>query len=682
MEHEVRLDSQRKIERLEAELSTQRVAAQAQEKMVVEGYQKIENMLRELESKRSLLEEKNAAAVKATDFINRVTNSMDEILLVLGPDGKLIRVNKRVTDLLGYAPEELVGKYADVLFDKDALEEFKKGTSGYVGTVTSIVYQNFMSQRHLKCEAKVLSKNGDQIIHLFNSSILFNPQGKKEGIVIIGTDIRDIKKALDSLQLARADIQNMLDNLDQGFMVCDRDGTVLEGHSRAASTFFEVDLIGKKLWDIVHIPEARNSEVQEWLSLLFLETVPFDDVKGFGPASFENKQSRFIELDYRPIRDADGLIDRLIVISTDRTVEKELQKKALKEAKVVKMIMAIVQNRSDFTAFFVPEARRILAEVKQELTSAPDVHSLFRKIHTIKGTSASYHIDTVESLSQEIEERLSALRKATGDDFGQAIAKLCADVDVLEKAFEDFLIDYRGVVGNLTGEGGREKSLFLNDILEIGLLLQKSLGDNSELVKKYTEYFLLEPAHLMLQKYRMTVQNVAEKLQKEVDLVIEESAVKVFREKYGPLVNSMVHIFRNAVDHGIESPEDREAAGKSSTGKITVQFAVDKSNPVSNLKIVIADDGRGIDPEKIANLAVKREVITLEQNQKLTDQQRIQLVFAPGFSTKDEVTDISGRGVGLDSVNSEAQALGGCAWVESIVGQGSTFHLSVPLFSH
>lgn len=141
------------------------------------------------------------------------------------------------------------------------------------------------------------------------------------------------------------------------------------------------------------------------------------------------------------------------------------------------------------------------------------------------------------------------------------------------------------------------------------------------------------------------------------------------------LGDPLLHIIRNSLDHGIESPEEREAAGKPPTARVLVKAFHDSDQVV----IEVSDDGRGIDPVKIRAAAVAKGVIEAERAARLSDQEAVNLVFLPGFSTAGQVSDLSGRGVGMDVVVSTMDKANGVVSLSSTPGLGTTVRLSLPL---
>lgn len=181
----------------------------------------------------------------------------------------------------------------------------------------------------------------------------------------------------------------------------------------------------------------------------------------------------------------------------------------------------------------------------------------------------------------------------------------------------------------------------------------------------------MQPFNVAVQRFPRMIRDLANDLNKDLQLVIEGESTELDRTVVTELSEPLVHLLRNAADHGIEEPDDREKNGKPRQGTITVG-AYPEGNRAS---ITVTDDGKGIDPEIIARSAEGKGIST----EGLTDQEIIQLIFHPGFSTKTEVTGVSGRGVGMDVVKEKINSLNGTIQLESVIGKGSTFRITLPL---
>ncbi len=183
------------------------------------------------------------------------------------------------------------------------------------------------------------------------------------------------------------------------------------------------------------------------------------------------------------------------------------------------------------------------------------------------------------------------------------------------------------------------------------------------------------PIANLFSKFPRLVRDVARASGKQVNLVIEGETTELDRSVIEVIGDPLIHLLRNAVDHGIESPQERIAAGKPPTGVILLAAAHEEGHVV----ITVRDDGRGIDQERIRRSAVSRGLLSEEDAAQLDDDAAISLIFQPNLSTAGQVTGVSGRGVGLDIVRTNVKRLGGAVVVESEVGRGTTFRVTLPL---
>ncbi len=207
-------------------------------------------------------------------------------------------------------------------------------------------------------------------------------------------------------------------------------------------------------------------------------------------------------------------------------------------------------------------------------------------------------------------------------------------------------------------------------------LTNKSIGMMGKLFKEVQELAMslrMLPLKSTFQKMGRIVRDTSKALDKEVELVLlgEETEVdKTILEKIG---DPLVHIIRNAVDHGLEVPAERISQGKDSKG--TVELSAFHEG--SNLIIQITDNGKGIDPDIIRKKAIEKKLIP--EDSLISSEEVIQLIFHPGFSTKEQITEVSGRGVGMDVVKTNIEGLGGEVTLKSNLGKGSIFRIALPL---
>ena len=183
------------------------------------------------------------------------------------------------------------------------------------------------------------------------------------------------------------------------------------------------------------------------------------------------------------------------------------------------------------------------------------------------------------------------------------------------------------------------------------------------------------PIERIFNRFPRMVRDLSKDLNKKVNLIIEGAETELDRSIIDSLGDPLVHLLRNSIDHGIEDTETRLKLGKSEYSELKLT-AAQKGNEIV---IQVIDDGRGIDPSVVANKAVKRGVITQEECDRMSDSEKINLIFRAGFSTSERVSDISGRGVGLDVVKRTVESLDGHVYVDTDPGKGSVFNISLPL---
>jgi two-component system chemotaxis sensor kinase CheA len=185
----------------------------------------------------------------------------------------------------------------------------------------------------------------------------------------------------------------------------------------------------------------------------------------------------------------------------------------------------------------------------------------------------------------------------------------------------------------------------------------------------------MQPIKKVFGRFPRLVRDLARQLKKEINLELVGEETDLDKNLVEALADPLVHLVRNAVDHGIETPEEREATGKSRGGRVILSAEQEGDH----ILLSISDDGKGMDPNVLRSIAVKRGVMDKDAADRLSDTDCYNLIFAPGFSTKTEISDVSGRGVGMDVVKTKIAQLNGTINIYSTKGQGSKIVIKVPL---
>jgi len=185
----------------------------------------------------------------------------------------------------------------------------------------------------------------------------------------------------------------------------------------------------------------------------------------------------------------------------------------------------------------------------------------------------------------------------------------------------------------------------------------------------------MQPIKKVFGRFPRVVRDLARSLQKDINLILEGEETDLDKNLVEALADPLVHLVRNSVDHGIEMPDVRLKAGKPKVG--LVKLAATQAG--DHILLTIQDDGAGMDPEKLKGIAIKRGILDADAAARMSDNDAFNLIFAPGFSTKEQISDISGRGVGMDVVKTKINQLNGTVQINSKLGVGTLLEIKVPL---
>lgn len=241
-------------------------------------------------------------------------------------------------------------------------------------------------------------------------------------------------------------------------------------------------------------------------------------------------------------------------------------------------------------------------------------------------------------------------------------------LDALMNQVSELIIAKNSLVSISEGESGIENTTTFHDQIEY---LERITTNLHESVMKVR----MVPIESVVAKFPRMIRDIARKLDKKMELTMSGEDTELDRTVVDQIGDPLQHLLRNSADHGLESAEVRKERGKPEVGAVTLNAFQEGNNVI----IEVSDDGNGIDTEAVRNKAIERGVISEEQAGTMTQKEIINLLFMPSFSMAKQITDISGRGVGLDVVKSNIEALGGDVEVESKLGEGSKFTVRLPL---
>ncbi len=384
------------------------------------------------------------------------------------------------------------------------------------------------------------------------------------------------------------------------------------------------------------------------------------------------------------------LIERLKAILEGKEVSSESKTEVKSENKDTEDFEFIEGVDEDIKNLILQFKGKDLGEILEEIILLPpderpplDVIEKLEQL-IVEGKDVKDLIKPKEKTAEKKEEKPKQETKPSKETKKEAPKK-----KKTEKKEEVIRVDVERVetLMNLVGELVLDR----NRIVKLASSLEPKYGDNEiveELIDSITGMsrtvsdlqdavmkLRMQPVKKIFSKFPRIVRDLAKKLNKKVNLVLEGEDTEIDRSILDKLEDPLIHLVRNAIDHGIETPEERIKAGKPEEGTIKLSAFQEGDRII----ISIEDDGKGIDVEKVKKKAVEKGLITPEQAENMQDKEAFELLFMPGFSTADQVSEVSGRGVGMDVVASTIHNLRGSIEVESEKGKGSKFIMKLPL---
>ena len=444
------------------------------------------------------------------------------------------------------------------------------------------------------------------------------------------------------------DMRLVLDNVSQGFVTIDRAGVPAAECSRVFERWFGAGREGTRVFDLFGAKSESFAEGSRvgWTEVadgimplaLTLDQMPRDLV-------FDGAHYRVA---YVPIGEGEAP-ERFLVVVTDVTADVRRERAECQRREEMQLFERMLSNRSAVNGYFDEGAELVKAITAGDAT---DLVSFQRMLHTLKGNSAIFGMESLATLCHELESRVS--------EDGALPSK--GDLAKLRERWDALAADMK----RLAGTDHRIIQIDEPQLAEIEHAVRR--GAQGAPLLAMIHALKLEPTHKRLDHFAEQARRIAERLDKSVDVRVQSDDLRVDPRHWGSFWGAFIHAVRNAVDHGLEPESERVAKGKSARGNVTLKtFLRD-----GQLVVEIADDGRGMDWQELARKA-KALGIGARTPEELT-----LALFHQGVSTAAEVTELSGRGIGMGAVHAAATALGGSLEIESSLGHGTTLRISFP----
>ncbi|MCD6395847.1 MAG: chemotaxis protein CheA [Planctomycetes bacterium] len=322
---------------------------------------------------------------------------------------------------------------------------------------------------------------------------------------------------------------------------------------------------------------------------------------------------------------------------------------------------------------------KLLTEIKQlsDSTIQGDTRGISTVLDDVAGTveQISEQAEQLDGLQDEVLEEVVNVKKDKAREV--AVATTGRTMRVSEEKVDIFMHYVGDLIEISESFNLLQKRIDINSDTQLAAEFKDINSGFNQLSDKLQKSLLAirkVPAGNLIQKVPRMVRDLANSLGKEVKVEVTGQGVQIDKSMIEALESPINHLVRNCVDHGIETAEERRKAGKSETGMIKIDIAEHGEDVI----IKIEDDGAGIDPEKIRKKAVQMGLVTDEQAAQLNDRDVLQFIFSSGFSTAEKVSDVSGRGVGMDVVRTNVESLKGSIDLQSTLGRSSTVTLRLP----
>lgn len=455
--------------------------------------------------------------------------------------------------------------------------------------------------------------------------------------------LRDVERTA-LLARRNRDMRAVLDNVAQGLVMVDRERKIVGERTALIDAWFGPVAPEARLEDIM----ARDPAASEMLPLAWEALV-----EDFLPMEILLQQlprrvvadEKTLRVDYRPVPSS-GPWTHVLVVFSDITAELERERAEAAQREFAGLVRSFVHDRRGFESFF-GEADRLIEELSSGLQPI-DVQ--LRALHTLKANASLFSLHSFSALVHRVED------SATG-------AALPAS------AFATLIEAWEGIRSDLAPLRNADRGIEISERDLASLVEAHASGAGAQALVERVLGWRTEPVRATLARLAEQAKAIAMQFGKgPIDVDVEADDLRLPGDAGRAFLSSLAHVVRNAVDHGLEAPEERVAAGKSASGRLLLRARQSHAS----LTVTISDDGRGIDWQALAVRGVAKGLPST------THAELVERLFTDGISTREAVTKLSGRGVGLGVTRAACHAMSGRVEVTSRPGRGTTFEFAFP----
>jgi two-component system chemotaxis sensor kinase CheA len=442
----------------------------------------------------------------------------------------------------------------------------------------------------------------------------------------------------------------VLDNVEEGLAKVGLDGKMASERSATIDRWFGAPAEGSTFAEYIGTADARAAALFDMgLEQLRDGFLPLELLLDQMPKRMQNGE-RVLEMSYTPIQGANEELEALLVVVSDATERLKHERLEIEQRELLAIFQRLSADRSGFLEL-VHEAEIIINTLSR---SESDAETEKRLVHTLKGNAGIFGLQRIADTCHEVETHVAEHGGGLSED----------DRRTLSDA-------WRGTherIASLLGNGDRKTvEIDEKDLLQLIAVIEN--GASEKEITTILRSFQIEPLRVRFERFSEQARTLARRVGKpNLEVEVDAGGLRLDPTKWRPFWSAFVHAIRNAVDHGIEDPETRRAANKPELGHLVLRARQENTD----LMITLEDDGRGIDWKK-AKQRAQDSGIRAENTEDLKEA-----LFKDGFSTREQATEMSGRGVGLGALRAETEALGGAMKVRSEIGRGTVFEFRFP----
>lgn len=501
----------------------------------------------------------------------------------------------------------------------------------------------------------------------------------QRSLEISGSELEERNKLL---RQENKKVSSLLNNMKQAVFAVRQDGAIVAPVSKHSQILFGEDIVGKNVFQLLFKDLDENSEKFSLLRSAFISVFGENDLQWVlmedqFPETINIKINNFdrtLKIATQPMWDERERLEKIMFLIEDITelieLNKKLQQQQTISAKRTEVLQELTSISRKNIHIMIGKLIVICKKIDSLVSGIKYIDDnnyklIFSDLHTIKGNARVLGLKQLAAKAHDTESFLTTIKNSHDEILHQQF------IEINLKSFFDFSSIYIDLYNDFFVTENKIFNGYLNkDWLENKLINIKekiSLDVYNDIVHLLSHSKLDQKSELE-EFLRQIIKNTAQKCNKEVEFVFSSIDFLVDEVSFGIIENSLLHIIQNAIDHGIEEPQERLKNNKKIKGRIEVKIEMENQN----ILVKIKDDGIGIDKEKLL-IKAKSSGFTSSPGENV-----LSLIFKSGFSTKDKISEISGRGVGLDSVSIELSKINGKVEVSSQLKKGTEFKIIIP----